>query len=160
MECWTQVKNLPKHKTSITLVRKAVCQWEVKMEIFPVKGINMTHMYQFNKSSKFRQELNKENTLLLTSLFVNKTGGQPSGLCSVTGRGLLPPAFLAGIHFSTVSSVKHRVRNAMLCLALTENCSCRKSSHQRFFKLGNVNPTQKKCCLPVASFWVKSFLSP
>lgn len=62
MECWTQVKNLPKHKTSITLVRKAVSEWEVKMEIFPVKG--MACIYQFNKSSKFRRKLNKENTLL------------------------------------------------------------------------------------------------
>lgn len=94
LQHWTQVKNLPKHKTSITLVRKAVSEWEVKMEIFPVKCMSTTCMYQFNKSSKFRWELNKENTLHLTSLFVNKTGGQPSVLCSVTVRGLLLPAFL------------------------------------------------------------------
>lgn len=78
----------------MTLFRKAVHEWEVKMEIFPVKGISMTSMYQFDKSSKFRQELNKENTLFLTSLFVNKRGGQPSVLHSVADRGLLlPPAF-------------------------------------------------------------------
>lgn len=39
MECWTQAKNLqlPKHKTSITLVGKAVREWGVEMEVLSSK---------------------------------------------------------------------------------------------------------------------------